>query len=34
MLTAAGPGLAYSGGTGLAKDIEVYTQYGHEGGVD
>ena len=27
-------GLAYAGGTGVAKDIEVYTHYGHEGGVD
>jgi hypothetical protein len=26
--------LAYGGGTGVAKDIEVYTRYGHEGGVD
>jgi hypothetical protein len=25
---------AYGGGTGVAKDIEVYTHYGHEGGVD
>ena len=34
MLRAAGPGLAYGGGTGVAKDIEVYTHNGHEGGVD
>ena len=34
MLTAAGPRLAYGGGTGVAEDIEVYTHYGHEGGVD
>jgi hypothetical protein len=27
-------GLAYGGGTGVAKDIEVYAHYGHEGGVD
>ena len=26
--------MAYGGGTGVAKDIEVYTHYGHEGGVD
>jgi hypothetical protein len=26
--------LAYGGGTGVAKDIEVYAHYGHEGGVD
>ena len=25
---------AYGGGTGVAKDIEVYAHYGHEGGVD
>jgi hypothetical protein len=34
MLTAAGPGVAYGGGTGVAKDIEVYTHHGHEGRVD
>jgi hypothetical protein len=34
MLTAAGRGLADGGGTGVAKDIEVYAHYGHEGGVD
>ena len=34
MPTAAGPGLADGGGTGVAKDIEVYAHYGHEGGVD
>ena len=27
-------GLAYGGKTGVAKDIEVYTHNGHEGGVD
>jgi hypothetical protein len=32
MLTAAGRGLADGGGTGVAKDIEVYAHYGHEGG--
>jgi hypothetical protein len=26
--------LDYGGGTGVAKDIEVYTHYGHDGGVD
>ena len=26
--------MAYGGGTGVAKDIEVYAHYGHEGGVD
>ena len=25
--------MAYGGGTGVAKDIEVYAHYGHEGGV-
>jgi len=25
---------AYGGGTGVAKDIEVYAHYGHEGEVD
>ena len=34
MPTAAGPGLADGGGTGVAKDIEVCAHYGHEGGVD
>ena len=34
MLTAAGPRLACGGGTGVAKDIEVYPHYGHEGRVD
>jgi hypothetical protein len=27
-------GLGCGGGTGVAKDIEVYTHYGHEGGVN
>jgi hypothetical protein len=27
-------GLAYGGETEVAKDIEVYAHYGHEGGVD
>jgi hypothetical protein len=26
--------LVYGGGSEVAKDIEVYTHYGHEGGVD
>ena len=26
--------MAYGGGTGAAKDIEVYAHHGHEGGVD
>ena len=26
--------MAYGGGTGVAKDIEVYAHYGHEGEVD
>ena len=26
--------MAYGGGTGVAKDIEGYAHYGHEGGVD
>jgi len=26
--------LAYGGETEVAKDIEVYAHYGHEGGVD
>jgi hypothetical protein len=34
LVTAAGPALVYGGGTEVAKDIEVYTHYGHEGGVD
>jgi hypothetical protein len=32
MLRRRDRGLAYGGGTGVAKDIEVYTHYGHEGG--
>jgi hypothetical protein len=33
MLTAAGPGVGLRRRDRVAKDIEVYAHYGHEGGV-
>jgi hypothetical protein len=34
MLTVAGPGVGLRWRDRVAKDIEVYADYGHEGGVD